>query len=89
MTAASLIAVLTTGIAIGAAGHAAFSGAPVDPHSQPSSVAAAPVRATPASTQREPAHPLPTLAPATLPGATSAPRECRPEDGIITDCTYM
>ena len=82
MSAISVFAVLTTGIAIGAAGHAAFTTAPEGSHL---AAAATPeVHANAASAVE--IQPGPTALPQAQEVAT--PRECRPEDGIVTDCTY-
>lgn len=81
MSAISVFAVLTTGIAIGAAGHAALSTTPDSSHV---AAAATPVANASAASRVE-----------VLPGPTvlrsqevATPRECRPEEGIVTDCTY-
>ena len=81
MSAISVFAVLTTGIAIGAAGHAAFTTAPGGSHL---AVAAAPETHTSAASTVE-VQPGPTVLPVQ---EVATPRECRPEDGIVTDCTY-
>ena len=82
MSAISVFAVLTTGIAIGAAGHAALTTTPGSSHV---AAAATPVANASAASRLE-IQPGPTALPTTQEVAT--PRECRPEEGIITDCTY-
>ena len=81
MSAISVFAVLTTGIAIGAAGHAALSTTPEGSHVV---VAAAPAAHTSAAPAVE-IQPGPTPVQSR---EVATPRECRPEDGIVTDCTY-
>ena len=83
MSAISVLTVLTTGIAIGAAGHAAFTTAPEASH-----VAAAPMPAVQTSAAaRVETQPLPIAAPQVQ--EVPAPRECRPEQHIVTECTYL
>ena len=83
MSAISVFAVLTTGIAIGAAGHAAFTTTPEGSHM---AVAAAPAERTGAASAVE-VQPGPIVAPQVQ--ELAAPRECRPEQGIVIDCSYM
>jgi len=82
MSAISVFAVLTTGIAIGAAGHAALTPTPEGSHI---ASAAAPAVQTSAAPVSE-AQPVPTAL-RQAPEVT-LPRECRPAEGIVTDCTY-
>jgi hypothetical protein len=82
MSAISVVAVLTTGIAIGAAGHAALTTTP-----EASRIAAAATPAAHASTVSRPeAQPVPTML--RQAAEVAQPRECRPAEGIVTDCTY-
>jgi len=82
MSAISLFAVLSTGIAIGAAGHAAYTST-----SEGSHIAASPTPAVHADAEARPvAQPVPAALP--LVPEIAAPRECRPEEGIVTECSY-
>lgn len=87
MNATSLAAVFATGIALGAAGHAAFSGPSVagaiGSFPATTAVASVPGDATPRA--EAPADPTASRANA----AIAAPRECRPEQGIDRDCEYL
>jgi hypothetical protein len=82
MSAISVVAVLTTGIAIGAAGHAALTTTPESAHL---AAAAAPAAKTSPAPRVE-AQAVPFALPQSREAAQ--PRECRPEDGIVTDCSY-
>lgn len=82
MGAITTFAILTTGIAIGAAGHIALTPAPESSHT--AAMAAPAVHASAAP--RAEAQPVPAVLP--IAPEITAPRECHPEEGVVTDCTY-
>ena len=84
MSAISVFAVLTTGIAIGAAGHAALTTTPEGSHLAAAAPAAPALHASAAPSMDAQPGPI------ALPQAqeVASPRECRPEEGIVTECTY-